>query len=383
MIVLQANKAYAPTIGGVETVVQTLAEGLSRVDGITVEVLACTERPALRSTARTVGGITVTYAANLGTIASMPISPAYAWRLSRTRADIIHVHAPFPLTDFSLSLSPWRRRRKPVVVVTWHSDIVRQKRALALYRPLLLSFLRSVDAIVVATPLHISSSSILPAFREKCHIIPFGLDLDWAKHSAGYRDAVAAQRADHAEPLILFVGRLVYYKGVEYLVEAMRRVPVGRLVIVGQGPIEAEVRERLQEYGLQERVTLLPPLPAEELRAWYHACDLLVLPSIQMSEAFGLVLLEAMACGKPVISTDLGTGISHVNKHGVTGVVVPPRDAGALASAINTLVTSPARRAELGGNGRRRAFEEFTQEAMVRRTAHLYRELLARRGENG
>lgn len=379
MKVLQANKAYAPTIGGVETVVRTLSEGLNGMDGVSVSVLACSARPSLRSTAATVDGVSVTYAANLGTIASMPISPAYVWRLMRAEPDVIHVHAPFPLTDFSLLFSPWHGKKKPAVIVTWHSDIVRQKRALALYRPVLLSFLRSVDAIVVATPLHISSSTVLQAFKDKCRVIPFGLDLAWANEKKKYETAAKALRTRYGEPFILFVGRLVYYKGIEYLIEAMRSVPRGRLLIVGQGPIEGEVRERLRSYGLADRVTLIPPVSDEELHAYFHACDLLVLPSIQPSEAFGLVLLEAMACGKPVVSTDLGTGISYVNRHRHSGLVVPPRDVGALAAAINELVEDASLRAHLGGQGRARTFEEFSREAMVERTLGLYREVLARR----
>ena len=379
MKVLQANKAYAPTIGGVETVVKTLAEGLSRMPGISVEVLACTEGRSLRSRRALVQGVPVTYAANLGTIASMPISPSYAWRLARAVADVIHIHAPFPLSDFSLLYSPWQRRSRVPLIVSWHSDVVRQKRALALYRPFLFSFLHRVDAIVVSTPLHVSSSEVLPAFREKCHIVPYGLELGWARDGARYAASVRQIRGRYGEPLILFVGRLVYYKGVEYLIEAMKDVPRGRLLIVGQGPNEDDVRQMIDAYGLRDRVSIIPPAPDEELHACFHACDVLVLPSIQPSEAFGLVLVEAMACGKPVVSTDLGTGISYVNRDRHSGLVVPPRDPSELARALNTLIESPELRARLGENGRARAFEEFTQDAMVERTVGLYREVLARR----
>ncbi len=165
-------------------------------------------------------------------------------------------------------------------------------------------------------------------------------------------------------PLVLFVGRLVYYKGLDVLLEAMCTCP-GRLLVIGCGPLDASLRARATQLGLDSRVEFLGQVPAETLIAYYRAADVFVLPSTESTEAFGVVQVEAMACGVPVVSTDLSTGVPWVNEHGVTGLVVPPGDRHALARAIRTLLADPALRLKMGKAGRRRAGERFTASRMV------------------
>ena len=180
--------------------------------------------------------------------------------------------------------------------------------------------------------------------------------------------------------MVLFVGRLVPYKGVDVLLRALVGVPA-TTVIVGGGPSSDALRAQAAALGHGDRVVFIDELDDADVTALYHACDMFVLPSVASNEAFGVVQLEAMICGKPVISTDLPTGVPWVNRHGETGLVVPPRDAEALRAAIMRLLGEPALRLKLGEQGRRRALADFTIEGMVSRTTAVYRELVAPAGD--
>jgi glycosyltransferase involved in cell wall biosynthesis len=264
------------------------------------------------------------------------------------------------------------------VVVSWHSDIVRQKRALRLYRPFLARFLDRADWVVAATPNYVQSSPFLGSCRHKCTVIPYSVDANRFTLTPEVEARVGFVRDREQMPIVLFVGRLVYYKGVEYLIEAMKDIE-GTLVIIGEGPLEPRLRALAKELGLAQRVKFLKPMAEEELVSYYHACDLFVLPSVERSEAFGIVQLEAMACGKPVVSTELGTGVSFVNQHTKTGLVVPPRDPADLAYAIQSILGNPAIQEEYGRFAKARVERDFGPERMVSRTASVYEALLARR----
>jgi rhamnosyl/mannosyltransferase len=171
---------------------------------------------------------------------------------------------------------------------------------------------------------------------------------------------------------LLFVGRLRYYKGLNYLVDALRAIPRAQLVVVGAGPMERAWRSLAQELGVAERVVFVGEVSDAELPGYYAAADIFVLPASERSEAFGAVQLEAMAAGKPVVCTELGTGTSFVNVNEETGLVVPARDAPALASAINRLIADPMLRARMGAAGRARVLAEFTLDKMVERVMAVY-----------
>ena len=190
-------------------------------------------------------------------------------------------------------------------------------------------------------------------------------------------DRVAAIRAHYPGPLLLFVGRLRYYKGLNYLIEAMRQVSA-TLLVVGAGPEAAALGEQAYLSGVTDRVHFLGDIGDEHLPAFYHAADLFVLPSSQRSEAFGIVLLEAMAAGTPVISTELGTGTSWVNQHGRTGLVTSPCDPDALARTINESLADPDRRREMGARAQKRAQTEFDLPVLVDRVLAVYADVLRR-----
>jgi rhamnosyl/mannosyltransferase len=376
MRIVQTNKAYAPHIGGMETTVTVLSEGLSRMDDVSVIALVCNATRTLKSETRTINGVHVTYLPRWGSIASLPISPSFLTHLASLRGDILHVHEPFPLVDLSMGVYPRIRRHFKRIVVTWQSDVVRQKWALPFYRPFINHFLSMTDRILVSSPALLEHSDFLRPYRDRCEVVPLGLNLEWTKDRGKRVARVKEIRQAHGTPLILFVGRLVYYKGLQYLVDAMAEIPKAKLVMIGSGPLQASLESRVQSQGLSDRVTFLPHMDTEELYSYYEACDVFVLPSTETSEAYGLVQIEAMVCGKPVVSTEIQTGTTFVNQNGKTGLTVPPRDAHALAGAIGALLEDEELRARLGQQAAERALREFTTERMVNRIYDIYRRLL-------
>jgi glycosyltransferase involved in cell wall biosynthesis len=368
--ILQVNKFYPPHIGGVEKIVRELSQGLAA----TAEVSVLTCEPRGRGRVERDGAVRVRRCASLATWLSMPTPPAFPFRLAAEsgRADIVHFHHPFPLAELTFALAGTPARS----VVTWHGDIIRQRWSARVYRPFLKRFLRKVDRIVVTSPEMLEHSALLQPFRSKCEIIPLGIDVKVFSPTPEVAAAARAVRGRYKGPLVLFAGRLVYYKGLEYLIRAMRQVEASCL-IVGEGPLKKKLKSLAASLEVAHRITFLPSCTQAELVAYYHACDVFVLPSVEPAEGFGLVQLEAMACGKPVISTDLPTGVRFVNQDGVTGLRVPPRDDRKLAEALQRLLADPGLRESLGENARKRVAAEFNQELMVERYEQLFTSLVS------
>lgn len=366
--VLQVNKLYYPHIGGVEKHVQDLAEAIK--DEVKVEVLVA--NTSFKTVIEDINGVQVIKTASLGTIASAPLAPALWLWLRRLRPDIYHFHFPYPIGDISYLLA----RAKGKLVVTYHSDIIRQKRLLALYRPFMERFLKRADVILASSPNMIANSPVLSRFETKCRVIPFGIDVERFKLTPSVeKDAAALRRRFGGRDIILFVGRLVYYKGVSYLVEAMRDID-GMLVLAGEGSLRTELEKKADELGVADKIIFFGRAQDSELPALYHACDIFALPSVARTEAFGLVQLEAQACGKPVVSTDLPTGVPYANLDGKTGLIVPPKDSDALANAINRLLKDGDLRRRLGEQGKKRVTTEFTLEAMADAVVEVYEGLM-------
>jgi glycosyltransferase involved in cell wall biosynthesis len=366
MRVLHLYKDYPPVIGGIENHIKLLAEGQA-ARGLDVTVLVTS--PNHRTVVGEAGGVRLVKAARLAEASSTPLSLAlFAW-IRRLRADVLHLHVPYPPGDVGHLLLNGGRR----LVITYHSDVVRQRMILRLYRPLLRRVLARADAIIATSPNYLQSSPFLRQMPGKCRVIPIGIDPSGFARSD--RLQVDAIRQRYGTPLLLFVGRLRYYKGVEYLLQALEQIPA-RLLIVGTGPQERAWRALASRLGLSDRVVFLGCVTDEVLPSCYHACDVFVLPSSHRSEAFGTVQLEAMAAGRPVVSTELGTGTSYVNRNGLTGLTVPPRDPDALARAINVLLADPERRRAMGAAGRQRVRAEFSKDLMIAQTIELYEQVL-------
>ena len=364
MRVLQIGKFYDPFVGGMETVLKEICESLA--DQVQFQVLVANTRFRTEHENRKVP---VTRVASMGRLFSCSLAPSFPLWARRFDPELIHVHLPNPLAELSALMAD----RDIPMVAHFHSDVVRQRNLLRLYGPFLDAFYRRANCIVVPTPRHIEISRFVSKYREKCRVVPYGIqasrfELDESGHKKvnELRDGL---------PSVLCVGRLVSYKGVEFLIRALEGIRA-RLWIIGTGPLDGSLRTLAQEKKLTDRVEFLGRVSEQDLVAYYHACDVVVLPSITNAEMFGVVQLEAMACRKPVISTNLPTGVSWVNQHGKTGYVVPPGNAEELAKGIRQLVGNPQLREEMGEAGRLRVDQHFTSTKMAAAMLQVYREML-------
>ena len=290
--VLQINKLYAPDIGGIERVAQQIAEGLK--DQTQMQVLACQQKGARRE--EEVNGVRVIRAKTLGTKFSMPISFGLFKELRKLakQKDVLLFHMPFPLGDLAYLFSGYKGK----TIAWWHSDVVRQKKMMFFYKPIMNAFLRRVDRIVVATQGHIEGSAYLSKYREKCRVVPFGLNM--AEYKKDVAETSLLQKEGQAGTVkFLFVGRLVYYKGIDVLLKAFERAENAELFIVGSGPLKEELAAEARRMGKERLVHFLSGVSDAELKACYRDCDVFVLPSVASSEAFGLVQMEAMAFSSP------------------------------------------------------------------------------------
>lgn len=368
MKVLHIYKDYFPVLGGIENHVRMLATGQAR-RGLDVTVLVT--HPAGGADRSEVEGVHLIRARRVATTSSTPLSLELTAHVARLPADVTHLHFPYPPGEVShLVLGRGRK-----TVITYHSDIIRQRQLLRFYRPLLLRVLDRADRIIATSPQYVQSSPFLSRVAHKCEVVPLGIPLKpFTDVDRGRVDELLARYGQKPRRLLLFVGKLRYYKGLNYLIDAMRDVDA-TLWVVGSGPMEAAWREQARRAAWGRRIVFCGEVEEEWLPAYYRAADVFVLPASERSEAFGTVQIEAMAAGRPIVCTELGTGTSYVNQDGVTGFVVPPKDPAALAAAINRLLSDEPLRRQMGEAGRARASAEFAEDAMVERVIAVYQSL--------
>lgn len=375
MRILQVNKFYFPDIGGIETVVQNIAEGLnSRAE---VEVLVCQPKRG-KGVSEVINDVFVTRSGSMGTYFSMPLSLSFITDFKRKskKADIVHIHMPFPLADLACLMSGYSGK----VVLSWHSDIVKQKKLMHLYKPLMEKLLRRADCVVVATEGHISGSAYLKAYKDKCRVIPYGIDVE-KYESVEPQPVLESRLGSKQNKKVLFAGRLVYYKGVEVLINAFEKIYGCELFIAGTGHLENDLKQQVQTLGIADKVHFLGRISDDEMMQAFADCDFFVLPSVANSEAFGIVQMEAMVYGKPVINTNLPTGVPHVSIHGQTGITVPVNDAETLAQAIQKLADDDELRRNMGENAYKRVRKVFGMENMINGLYSLYEELTENKQE--
>ena len=360
MKILHVYKDYYPVLGGIENHIKTLAEAQVAA-GHQVSVLVCD--PGIRTHRSTYNGVELIKAGRLFTAASMPISLSQPWLLARHHPDIIHVQSPYPLGE----MSAWLFGGRTPFVLSYQSDIVRQKNLLKVYGPFLKRVLRRADRILANSPRYIETSPWLQPVKDKCLAVPIGIDVQHFRPPRTPYDG---------PPTLLFVGRLRYYKGLDTLIAALVELPGVHLKLVGIGPMYSDLRKQVEALNLHQRVHFLGEVDDAHLPELYHQAHIFVLPANARSEAYGIVLVEAMASGLPCISTELGTGTSWVVQHGVTGYVVPPRDPPAMAAAIRKMLADPTALVTMGRAARARVEAEFTQELMTERIMAVYQALL-------
>src|SRR5271156_3704443 len=363
--VMHVGKFYRPHFGGIETHVEALCQEL--VKSMNVRVLVASD--SRRSEECVIDGVNVSRVAQSMSVFGAPVCLSMPRRIRSGRPDLVHLHLPNPGGALAVLASGYRGR----VIVSWHSDVIRQHSLAKLYNPIERILLKKSRAIVASSPNYIESSAVLSRFKDRCRVIPYGIDS--LKYQNSDPAAVRAIREKYGPKIVLMVGRLVYYKGGEHAVRAMTKIDAN-LLIIGDGPLMQNLQRQARELGVADRIFFLGKVPGS-ISPYYQASDVFILPSIARSEAFGIVQLEAMACGKPVVNTDLASGVPYVSIDGETGITVPPSDVDALRHSINLLLADFNLRARYGAGARKRVETEFSRAAMLRRTRDLYDSVLA------
>ena len=361
--VLHVGKFYPPVPGGMERVVKMLCSVAP--DRLDSRVLAFhTGRSTVEEV---VEGVPVTRVGTAGTAGSVPVAFGFAARLRRARADVMIVHEPNPWALVSILAA---RPRIPLII-WFHSDVLRPRLQYRLfYEPIASPVYRRARRFVVSSPVLAGRSAALRTYQDRISVIPFGIDPETWRPTPAIASRAVQLRGEAGRPIVLFLGRLVPYKGVDVLIKAAASLPV-RLIIAGEGPMRGTWERLAAEECGAACIEFVGSIADDEVKARMHAAAALVLPSVTAAEAFGVVQLEAMACGIPIISTNVPSGVPWVNQDGVTGLVVPPGDVLALRRALARLLDEPALGARLGAAGRARAVSQFSMAAMRDRFVHL------------
>ena len=363
MKVLHCYRTFYPeTQGGLEQAIFEMAR--HTVDS---EVLTLSCSPGEVS----VSGIPVKAERRWLSVASCCMGPGLVSELYKKQADVLHLHYPWPFGDLSYLLGG---RRRPLIV-TYHSDIVRQRALGAVYGPLMRLFLDRADRIVATSPDYLASSPVLREYSEKVEVIPLGVsESSYPKPSA---ESIEILHERFGKGFMLFVGALRYYKGLEFLVRAARGLPFP-ILIAGKGPEEKRLKELADSLAVTN-VHFLGHVDDLEKMALLSLCRAVVFPSHLRSEAFGVTLLEGMMAGKPLISCSIGTGTSFVNLDGETGHVISPADVNALQLAMLDLWEDQQKATAWGRAARARYESMFTGQKMAEAYHDLYRRILAER----
>jgi len=365
--ILQVGKYYPPHMGGIETHLQALCGEIRK--HVDLRVLVSSDNA--QHSDEVLEGVRISRLPTRLTIASTPLCPAMVGAIRRSASDIIHLHLPNPgaVLAYLASRPPGR------LVITYHSDTVRQKVLGTLFDPYLHMALRRSAAIIATSPQYRRTSPVLARYLDRCQVIPYGIALEQFERAEV--NEVREIRQRYGERLILSVGRLVYYKGFEYLVRAMQNTR-GKLVIIGDGPLRGKLQALAAELGVADKVVFAGEIQNERVTPYYHAADVFALASIARSEAFGIVQIEAMAAGLPVVNTRLDSGVPFVSLHDQTGLTVPPADPEALAQALNTILDNAQLRESFGRAAILRARQEFSLGTMTERVLQLYRDIIPR-----
>jgi glycosyltransferase involved in cell wall biosynthesis/ABC-type polysaccharide/polyol phosphate export permease len=369
--VLHIFKVYYPDLfGGTLSVIRDICAGLK--DRFAPHALVCSKFRGRRRIE--VNGVAVERVRSLGDVLSLPAAPAFPWRLWRRIGghDLLALHAPFPLADLVFALGLGRGRP---LVVHWHADIVSHAALRPLVEPLMRRTLRRAEAIIVSDAILINSSPLLREFSNKCHVVPFGIDVSKYDCPAPSSPARAEVGTDRGR-LVLACGRLVPYKGFDVLVRAAANRNF-EVWIIGEGRERPRLEKLIAELGLEDRVRLLGSVSDSELVKFMRIANVFVMPSVTGAETFGLAQLEAMAAGRPIVNTALDTAVPLVARHGIEALTVQPGDPEELAEAIDTLIGDPERRRRMGEAARLRATTRYSTLAFREGIAMIYRQAVA------
>ena len=375
MKIVHVGKFFYPYQGGMENFLTDLTLEQASVDLDTSVIVHHHKRFELTSHER-IENVAITRTLTLGQMVYAPLAPSFGYHLAKAitvkQPDIIHAHLPNLSAFWLLSID-----RKIPLLLQWQSDVVRSKVdgrlsfLYPLYRVLEKKLLERAQAIIVSSENYLRGSDVLQPFKEKISTIPLGINLNRLYRPT--QKEMGDIRGRFGRFLVLSVGRFTYYKGFQYLIDAAKDVPDTSFVIVGDGPLRSKLIRRISQAGLKNRFFLPGALPDRKLHTILASCDVFCLPSIERTEAFGIVLLEAMAFGKPLITTDIeGSGVNWVNLAEETGLVVRSADAAALAEGINSLLNDTEMRIEMGHRARERLDRLFRIQPVSEKIRNLY-----------
>lgn len=375
--ILQLGKFFPPDLGGMESAIYDITLGLNE-RRIACDVL-CSNSKRAYSEEILPCGAKIMRCASFGKLASTAIAPQMIFKLREIIAhyDIIHIHLPDPMANFALFCANHKGKK---IIIHWHSDIIKQKFLLKFYAPLQHWLLKRADSIIATTQQYADFSPTLKPFRDKIVVIPIGIDSLRESHSHAESTKSKSTESKSAESrrdkkTIFALGRLVKYKGFEYLVESMLYLPDFTLYIAGSGVEWANLKAQIKalsavDSSIKNRIFLLGKIDERTKRAHLNNDSIFVLPSITRNEAFGVVQLEAMSAKMPVIATDIkGSGVSFVNLHNESGLIVPPRDAKAISEAILRVMADYPR---FSKGAQRRYLAHFTKDKMIDKITNLY-----------
>jgi rhamnosyl/mannosyltransferase len=368
--VLHTYKVFHPDIaGGVPSAIATLCTSTNSAFANSVLVARLKGLPRSYE----INGIPVEAVASFGTLFSTPMAPGYprAFLERAKSSDIVIHHAPFPLTDIVAHRLP---NQLPLVVY-WHADIANYPILKKLVGPSISRTLNRADRIVVSDDSMVAASTLLQAFADKCTVVPYGANLNyWSTVTESEKESSARLRQRHPR-MILTIGRLVAYKGLASLLQALVDVD-GEIVIIGEGPLLPNLKALAEKLGVQNRVTFEGRLESSEIKSYLYAARVLAFPSLTIAEAFGLVQLEAMATGLPIVNTSLPTAVPKIARHDQEALTVAPNSPPALAEALNRILNDGVLAQRLGRAGKSRALSEYSQARYISRIEAIYSELI-------
>jgi glycosyltransferase involved in cell wall biosynthesis len=372
--ILHAYKIYLPDVhGGVPHVIAMLAK-LPRTGFETFVLVARYFGFARRYV---VDDTKVSAVASFGTLFSTPLALSYPFVFAhRARTvDLVVHHAPFPLADIGLLFGLPKRT---TLIVYWHAEVIGRPMLLCLVAPFMRRTLARADMIVVSDQAIIEHSPFLKPYAEKCAVVPFGCDVEyWSELNEAQRQAVDDLKMRYPR-LVVAVGRLVGYKGYDVLLHAMRDVNA-HAIIIGEGPLQIQLESLASQLGISNRITFVGGLHRDEIKQYLHAAKVLAFPSVTAAEAFGIVQLEAMSAGLPIVNTSLPTAVPNIARDGREGLTVPTNDATAFASALRHLLDEPEFASKLGAAGYARARAEYQQSLFMDRMKAVFNETVVQR----
>ena len=367
MNILQLGKFY-PIRGGVEKVMFDLTSNISK-RGIHCDMLCASygTRPVNNEVVFNDNGRIIVLPTQFQFSGTMICPKMISWLKEHCcEYDVIHVHHPDPMAALALRLSGYKGR----VILHWHSDILKNKFFLEMYKPLQSWLIKRADRIVGTTPVYVAQSKALANVQNKVTYVPIGID------PVEVDEAKAAQ-LKHKYPdkkIVFSLGRLVPYKGFTYLIGAAEYLPDNyKILIGGTGPLREQLQKEIETKGLQDKVSLIGFVPDEDLPSLYGASDIFVMSSVMKTEAFGIVQIEAMSCGKPVVATKIPeSGVSWVNAHGESGLNVEPKDSKALAEAIISICSEENVYQQYSLGAKNRFFATFVISNMIDKILDIY-----------